>query len=233
MKKIRNLLIAVIAITSLITTSTFAGSFGVGVSGNMASVSASGTETSGDAAGAETENSVQKATAGNQFGFGSIFAEYNFGDSERFTLGVDYIPGDADINSTTLSRTDASGTYVGYTAQQSGTQKANASISDHVTYYAELGIVNGVYVKAGFAQVNIDVTQATVTGYGKYEDKTLDAVTYGIGYKGGFGNNGFFKVEGFVYDYDSYSDTSSSANANKVTADLDVTGAKLAIGYKF
>jgi len=231
MKKIRNLLIAVIAITSLITTSTFAGSFGVGVSGNMASVSASGAETAGDAAGAETENSVLKATAGNQFGFGSVFAEYNFGDSERFTLGIDYIPGSADINSSTLSRTDASAT--GYVAQQSGTVKANASIEDHVTYYAELGIVNGIYVKAGFAQVDIDVKQTNAAAYGTYPDKTLDAITYGLGYKGGFGNNGFFKVEGFVYDYDSYSATSNGGNSNTVKADLDVTGAKLAIGYKF
>ena len=233
MKKIRNLLIAVIAITSLITTSTFAGSFGVGVSGNMASVSASGAETAGDAAGGETENSVLKTTAGNQFGFGSVFAEYNFGDSERFTLGVDYIPGSADINSSTLSRTDSSAESSTYTAQQSGTVKANASIEDHVTYYAELGIVNGIYVKAGFAQVDIDVKQTNAAAYGTYPDKTLDAITYGIGYKGGFGNNGFFKVEGFVYDYDSYSATSNSANKNKVTANLDVTGAKLAIGYKF
>ena len=223
-------LMTLIAISSL-SSFAYAGSFGIGVSGNIASVSASGSETAGDTAGSETENSITSATAGNSFAFGSVFAEYNFGDSERFTLGVDYIPGKADVNSKTLSRTDAS--QGAYTAQDTGTVKANAEISDHITYYAELGIVGGVYVKYGFSQVDIDVKQTNSTGYGTYPDKTLDAHTFGLGYKGGFGTNGFYKIEGFYSDYDSYSATSTSTNAHTVKADLDVTGAKLALGYKF
>ena len=221
-------LMTLIAISSL-SSFAYAGSFGIGVSGNIASVSADGTET--EATNTGTDNSVKSATAGNSFAFGSVFAEYNFGDSERFTLGVDYIPGKADVNSTTLSRTDAS--QGAYTAQDTGTVKANAEISDHITYYAELGIVGGVYVKYGFSQVDIDVKQTNSTGYGTYPDKTLDAHTYGLGYKGGFGTNGFYKIEGFYSDYDSYSATSTSTNAHTVKADLDVTGAKLALGYKF
>jgi len=220
-------LMTLIAISSL-SSFAYAGSFGVGVSGNIASVSADGTETEGTS-GTETENSVRSATAGNSFAFGSVFAEYNFGDSERFTLGVDYIPGKADVNSKTLSRTD--GSTDGYTAQDTGTVKANAEISDHITYYAELGIVNGVYVKYGFSQVDIDVKQTNASGYGTYPDKTLDAHTFGLGYKGGFGTNGFYKIEGFYSDYDNYSATSTTSNT--VTANLDVTGAKLALGYKF
>ena len=60
MIKLRNMLIAVIAITS-IATAGHAGSFGVGVTGNMVSVSASGTETPGDAAGTETGNTPPHA----------------------------------------------------------------------------------------------------------------------------------------------------------------------------
>ena len=220
-------LMTLIAISSL-SSFAYAGSFGIGVSGNIASVSADGTETEGTS-GSETENSVRSATAGNSFVFGSVFAEYNFGDSERFTLGVDYIPGKADVNSKTLSRTDAS--QGAYTAQDTGTVKANAEISDHITYYAELGIVGGVYVKYGFSQVDIDVKQTNSTGYGTYQDKTLDAHTFGLGYKGGFGTNGFYKIEGFYSDYDDYSATSTTSNT--VKANLDVTGAKLALGYKF
>ena len=36
-----------------------------------------------------------------------------------------------------------------------------------------------------------------------------------------------------MYDYDSYSATSSSGNSHTVSADLDVTGVKAAIGYSF
>ena len=209
-------------------TSAQAGSFGLGVSGNIASVSASGTETEGTT-GTETENSIMTATAGNEFMFGSVYAEYAFGDSERLVLGIDYVPGSADINSKTLSRTDAS--QGAYTAQDTGTVKANAEISDHTTYYAELGIGAGVYVKAGYSEVDIDVVQNNESGYGTYPDKTLDAWTYGLGYKGGFGDNGVFKIEGFMTDYDSYSATSTTSNT--LTAELDVVGAKLALGFKF
>ena len=101
MVKLRNMLIAVIAITS-ITTTGHAGSFGLGVTGNMVSVSASGTETAGDAAGTETEGSVTSATAGNEVGFASVYGEYSFGDSERFTLGIEHVPGKAEINRKTL-----------------------------------------------------------------------------------------------------------------------------------
>jgi hypothetical protein len=222
-------LLSVIAMAGF-TTNALAGSFGVGVSGNLASVTADGKETAGDAAGAETENSVTNATAGNTFGFASVFAEYTF-SNEIFTLGVDFIPGTADINSKTLSRTDA--TQGAYTAIQSGTVKANAQISDHITYYAELGKMDGIYGKLGFAQVDIDVKQTNAASYGTYPDKTLDAIVFGLGYKGGMGTNGYYKLEGFMYDYDQYSATSNSTNKNKVAADLDVTGVKFAIGYKF
>ena len=226
MKKIKNILIGLVAAISL-TSVVQAGSFGLGVSGAIASVSADGTETT--VGGNTGDNSVQSATAGNSFAFGSVFAEYNFGDSERFTLGVDFIPGEADINSKTLSRTDAAST--GYTPQQSGTVQANATITDHYTIYGELKIAGGVYAKYGFSQVDIDVKQTNSAAYGTYPDKTLDAHTYGIGYKGEFGSNGFYKVEGFYSDYDNYSATSTSSNT--VAANLDVTGAKLSLGYKF
>ena len=222
-------LMTLIAISSL-SSFAYAGSFGIGVSGNIASVTAEGSET--ETANAGTENSVQSATAGNDFAFGSIFAEYNFGDSERFTLGVDWIPGTADVNSKTLSRTDTA-TGDSSNNNQAGTRKANAEISDHITYYAELGIAGGIYAKAGFAQVDI-ATKETFSGsgtVGKYPDKTLDAWTYGLGYKGTFGTNGFYKVEGYATDYDTYS--ASSGTDNTVTANLDVVGAALKLGYKF
>ena len=66
---------------------------------------------------------------------------------------------------------------------------------------------------------------------GSYPDKTLDAWTYGLGYKGTFGTNGFYKVEGYAIDYDTY--TASSGTGNTVTANLDVVGAALKLGYKF
>jgi hypothetical protein len=236
MNTINKMLVAVIAIT-FVSTSSFAGSFGVGVAGHMVGISADGTETPG---GTETgtENSVRTATAGNTVGFGSVFAEYNFGDDERFTLGVDYIPGSADVNSKNLSRVDGAS---GDSNDTAGTKTANAELSDHITYYGEFVITNGLFVKAGFSQVDVKTNDTTTSSGtdGAYGDKTLDAWTYGIGQKGTFGERGFYKVEGYITDYDNFNATQTGASLDDtstnstVSANLDVVGAALRLGYKF
>ena len=226
MKKLNVLLSALLSI--FLFTSVQAGSLGIGVSGNVASVSADGTES--EASNTGTENSVMTATAGNNFMFGSVYAEYALGDGENFVFGIEHVPFSGDINSKTLSRTDAS--IDTYTAQDTGTVKANAAIDNHTTYYVEVGQGStGLYGKVGFAQVDIDVTQTNASGYGTYPDKTLDAWTYALGYRTGFGEKGVIKLEGFMTDYDSYSATSTTSNTLK--ANLDVVGAKLSLGVKF
>ena len=227
-------ILAIITTFCLITTNAFAGSFGMGVAGTMASVSADGSET--ETANTGTEQSVQDATAGNDFIMGSVYAEYSFGDSEVFTFGIDYIPGSADVNRKTLSRTDTTADE-NEGQQQDGKRTANAEIDNHITYYVELGKMNGVYGKVGFAQVDVKTkdTETHAGTSGLYPDKTLDAMTYGLGYKGEFGDRGVFKIEGFYTDYDSYSATNNSGKTSTKTvkADLDVVGASLRLGLKF
>ena len=208
-------IIATALFSMFLVASAQAGSIGIGVSGNIAGVSADGTETEGTS-GSETETN-QSATAGNTFMFGSVYAEYGFGEG-GVTIGIDIVPGAADINNKTLSRTDAS--QDGYVAQDTGTVKANAEISDHTTYYVEVG--KSFYGKLGYSEVDINVKQTNDSGYGTYPDKTLDAWTYALGYKGSWGENGVFKFEGFMTDYDSFSATSTTSNT--VKADLDVVG---------
>ena len=227
-------ILAILTTFCLLTTNVFAGSFGMGVAGTMASVSASGSES--ETANTGTEQSVQDATAGNDFILGSVYAEYSFGDTETFTLGIDYIPGSADVNRKTISRTDTTAD-ANEAQQQDGKRTANATIDNHITYYAELGKMNGIYGKLGFAQVDIQTkdTETHVGASGLYPDKTLDAWTYGLGYKGEFGDRGVFKLEGFYTNYDSYSASSNSTKTSKksVSADLVVVGASLRVGLKF
>ena len=227
-------ILAIITTFCLITTNAFAGSWGMGVAGTMASVSASGSETEDTNTG--TEQSMRDATAGNDFVLGSVYAEYSFGDTEVFTFGIDYIPGSADVNRKTLSRTDTTAD-ANEAQQQDGTRTANAELSDHITYYAELGKMNGIYGKVGFAQVDVETkdTETHAGTSGLYPDKTLDAWTYALGYKGEFGERGIFKIEGFFTDYDGYSATNNSGKTSTKTvkADLDVVGASLRVGIKF
>ena len=228
MKKLRILLSVFLG--AFLFTSVQAGSIGLGISGNVGTISAEGTET--EASNSGTDNSIRSATAGNNFAFGTAFLEYNFGDSERFTIGVDYVPGTADVNNKNLSRTDV--TADGNEAnQQDGTRTANAEISDHITYYAELVLIEGFYVKAGMAQVDIKTKDSYTTGtYGTYPDKTLDATIFGLGVKGDLGDgNLFYKLEGTYHDYDTFSATSTTSNT--VKANLDGYNGKLAIGMKF
>jgi len=228
MKKLNILFSALLSV--FLFTSAQAGSLGLGVSGNVASVSADGTES--EASNNGTENSVMSATAGNNFMFGSVYAEYAFGDGENFVFGIEHVPFSGDINSKTLSRTDACGDCDVSGSADAGTLKANAAIDNHTTYYVEVGAGGtGLYGKVGFAQVDIDVSQNNASGYGTYPDKTLDAWTYALGYKAGFGEKGVVKVEGFMTDYDGYSATSTTSNTLK--ANLDVVGAKLSLGVKF
>ena len=228
MKRLNILLSALLSI--FLFTSAQAGSFGLGASGNIASVSAEGTESEASSSG--TENSVMNATAGNSFAFGSVYAEYAFGDGENFVFGIEHVPFSGDINSKTLSRTDTDTGESSDSEADTGTVKANAAIDNHTTYYVEVGQGStGLYGKVGFTQVDIDVTQTNASGYGTYPDKTLDAWTYALGYKAGFGENGVVKVEGFMTDYDSYKATSTSSNT--VSANLDLVGAQFAVGFKF
>ena len=229
MKKLNVLLSTLLSV--FLFTSVQAGSLGMGVSGNIASVSADGTETiNGTETG--TENSVKNATAGNNFMFGSVYAEYAFGDAEKFVFGIEHVPFSGDINSKTLSRTDACGDCDVSGSADSGTVKANAEIDNHTTYYVEVGAGGtGLYGKVGWTQVDINVKQSNSSGYGTYPNKQLDAVTYALGYKAGFGDKGVVKIEGFMTDYDSFSATSTTSNT--VKADLDVVGAKLSLGVKF
>lgn len=234
MKTLKNTLVTLIAITAL-STNAFAGSIGIGIAGQAVSVTADGTETPG---GVNTgvENSVTTATAGNEAMLGSVFAEINFGDDERFTVGLDYIPGDADVSSKTHSRVDPAS---GDSNDTAGTKKAQATLSDHITYYAEYVVTNGIYLKGGFSQVDVKTTQTTFGTSSKYGTKTLDAWTVGLGQKGTFGTNGFYKVEGFMTDYDTFKATGTGASTtgastnSTVSADLDVLGAAFRLGYKF
>ncbi len=230
MKRLNILLSALLS--AFLFTSVQAGSLGIGVTGNIASVSAEGTETL-TKSNTGTENSIQTATAGNQFMYGSLYAEWSMGDSEMFTVGIAHVPYSADINSKTLSRTDASDTASRYTAVQSGTMKANAEIDNHTTYYVEMGAPGGtgVYGKLGYTEVDINVKQSVSTNAGTYPNKTLDAWTYALGYKAGFGENGVLKVEGYLTDYDTFKSTSTSSNT--VSADLDLVGAQFSVGVKF
>ena len=215
------------------TVSAFsADGLGIGVALSGARISATGTETEGTmtAAGEVNATGVKNNTA-----IGSIFAEYTKG---WLTVGLDYVPVDADVSDKTKTRNDTeTSTTASQTAETSTarTQSAQAQISDHLTAYVEVG--SAAYLKAGYVQVTVDTQESLGTG-STYGNADLDGVLLGVGYKGDWGSNAFYKLEGTYTNYDSLSITSGVARTgvttnNKITADLDVSQIKLGVGFRF
>ena len=213
MKKVRNLLVAAIAIVSL-NTSAFAGNFGVGVTGSLAQIGGNGSLTEGTkGTETETENS---GSANATAVVGSLFIEYTADALMGMTIGFDYIPGEADVNDKKLTRTDAAQGSLSPPTTDDGDYTAQASLSDHMTVYVELPIHAGMYGKVGYTELDVDVTTTAVSG-STYNDQTADGIVYGFGYKNDFGTNGYYKVEGTVTDFDSVKTVSTTGDS--VSAD--------------
>ena len=229
----RKILIGLSAGAALLfgTVSTFAADgLGVGVALSAAGISASGSETETGSQTAETTN----ASVSNRALIGSVFAEYTKG---LFTVGIDYVPFDADVSSATKTRTDVETSVTGTatTTSTSRTQSAQAEITDHTTAYIEVG--NNLYLKAGYVQVTVNTKESLGTG-SSYGNADLNGTLLGAGFRGGGDSGLYYKLEGTYTDYDTLNLTSTVARTgvttnNKISADLDVTQVKLGLGYRF
>ena len=236
MKQIQTMIIALIAMVA-ISTSVHAGSFGFGVTGALMSVDASGTETEGTAA----ETGSKSASAGNNAYIGSIFAEYTFDGMAGMTIGVDYIPGSADVNSKTQQRSDTvtSVEDTETTTALTEVRKANASVENHITYYAELPIhSSGLFFKLGYVEMDVNSDESGGSNAGSYGNKTVDGTTVGLGIKQEVSDSLFIKVLAQRTEFDGFTlnetGQTSESVANSIKVDgIETSKASLAIGYKF
>lgn len=167
----------------------------------------------------------------------SIFVEYGDIAGTGLSLGLDYIPLNANLSKDNFSRTDTELSQTGTEAATAvvHTQSANASINDHVTIYATFPVM-GAYIKAGYARADVETDENLNTGT-SYGDTTIDGLVLGLGMQGDVGGNGFLRVEGTYTDYDDVNLTgtgqTTGQTANKIKANLDATAVKLSFGYKF
>ena len=226
MKKLQTLIAAFLL--SIFSATSAMSEYAVGVTGAYALLDASGTETEG---GEQTSTDID-----HNFGLASIFAEYTMGS---ITMGLDYIPFAADVSEDVKSRTDVETSVTGTVTETttSRSQKAQAEIDQHLTFYATYELTPGFYVKAGYVMADLTTTESLGTG-SKYGDETLDGYTIGVGFQGDVGANSFMRGEYTYTDYDDISLTSSVARTgvttnNKVTGDIDVSQFKVSYGYKF
>mgnify|MGYP001179865142 CR=1 FL=1 len=214
-----------------------AGSFNVGVTGALAKVSASGTETTGaGASGAANTNSA--SVENDNVPIGSVFAEYQ-SDFYGLTLGVEHIPGRADVSESVKQRSDIEASVTGDTTTNTGARafKANAEVENYNLIYVELPIYNQLFVGAGLSEIDVNTTEVASSNGGSYGNKTLDGEMYRIGVKGAIGDNAGYKLFYEANDFDTLKLTSTgnsvAAETNSISADLDVDMLKFALSYNF
>ena len=223
MKKLILTIVASLALTG----ASYAGGFGVGVAGSLAQVEASGSETTtaGDIAGgaANTNSSSVDSLAG----IASIFLDYEF--DSGLVVGLSHVPGTADVSDSTHSRTETAQGVSGTDASGSVTRTADAEIENFNTLYIEYPI-NNMFVKLGYAQLDVNTKENAITSSGTYGNATLDGYSLGAGVNGSIGDY-FTKTSVEYTDFEDLKLTSTTSNTIK--ADLDVLEFKFAVGKRF
>ena len=223
MSKIKLLLVSLFLVLSI--TAAKAGSLGIGFTGSITDIQADGNEVDSNSSSVTTTGSADNLAL-----VPSIFAEYST-DLYGLTFGIDYIPLGTDVSSKTKKRSDIE-TSVTDTATATNTtnnQSAQAEITDHIVFYAELPVYGGFYISGGIGSVDVE-TQESLDSGSSYGDASPDIIQYGIGIKNETGNGWYYKAEYAYTDYDTIKLTSGT---NTITADLDTTALRISLGKTF
>ena len=224
----------ILTVTSLGVSAVNAGQIAVGVSGSYATINATGTEADKDGAtdlSAEGVTSLREANATNRTMIGSVFAEYTFDNG--LAIGVDHIPGSADVSDKSLSRTDVTADAKEVQGQDDGARTANAEVENHMTYYVNVPIHAGTYALLGYVEMDVNTTETNLAT-ASYGNTSVDGYKVGAGYRGTMGSNLYYKLEGAHTEFDTLNiSNTETVKGNKISADLDVTQMTFAVGYAF
>jgi opacity protein-like surface antigen len=175
-----------------------------------------------------------RKTVTDDFAVGSIFAEFtNMGDRFGITLGVDYIPFDADIDKRSITQTTINTAKAAVTT--SGTNSVQGTVEDHYTLYIQPGFMikpnTMLYGTLGYANATVNGKSTSLTHTNINQDKDLEGTKIGVGIKHVYDNGIFVKADYAQTEYDTISFVTS--NNTKATADLDNKSLGLSIGKQF
>ena len=228
---------AVVAIglflSTFITPSAMAGSFAIGIIGATGEIDTSGSETE---KGVGNDGEINTTSFQQNIVYGSLYAEYSFGEMYGMTLGVSYTPMNNSIGAKT--RTDTNTSTAGDTSDD-GTYTASADISNHATIYIEPTFMPtdnfGLYLKGGVSRVIVNSLESIALGTDSsvYGDETVLGGMYGLGAKVVHDSGLMFKLEYTKTIYETVKMTSTTGNKNIISADPEIEAFRLAIGYKF
>ncbi len=165
---------------------------------------------------------------------GSIFIEttFEFG-SLGLTLGLDYIPVDADIDKRSITQSSLKTSADDGTAT-SGTNSARGTIKDHRTLYIQPGIMfgsNSLYGILGYSTADVEGTSESISSTNLTETKSLNGTKVGFGIKHVRDSGVFIKADWSETDYDPVSWVTS--NSTKGTADIENQAFAISLGKQF
>ena len=227
MNKITTILAGLFLILSSVSSHA-AGGWALGVSASSNTLDTAGKE---DVDSNGTIDATKNVS--DDFAVGSIFAEYtNMGEKFGVTIGLDYIPFEADIDKrsvtqTTKSLTDATST--------SGTNSVEGTVKDHYTMYIQPGFMikpsTMLYGTLGYASATVNGKSTSLTHTNINKDEDLEGTKIGVGVKHVYDNGIFVKIDYSETEYDTVSWTTS--NNTKASVDLDNESYALSIGKQF
>ena len=209
--------------------------FGVSLTAGAFEVDGAKEEFKGAHAGVGSPGDVSKSnsTDGDEaeglFAIGSLFLEAEVND--MFAVGVDYVPHSLESETTENIQADM-------TTSSSSSNKTNTvqvDFEDLITIYATLSTpeMNGVYLKAGYMQVDVITNETLGTG-GAYDNTDLDGYTLALGYGRDLPDDMFVRVEASYMDLDGATLTNTNDSTKSVTADgITGYGARISIGKSF
>ena len=209
-----------------------AGSSAIGIIGAAGKIETEGSETEGTG-----DQEITSASMLEGLLYGSLFAEYTWGEMYGVTLGASYTPLDQSIGA--RSRVDTASDANDPGSSDAGTYKAEADISRHTTIYIEPTFMPtdnfGLYLKGGVSRVIVNSLESIALGEDSsaYGDETVLGGMLGLGAKVVHDSGLLFKLEYTNTFYETVSMTSTSGNNNIISADPEIEAFRLAIGYQF
>ena len=231
MKKLLTSILATFILLSLNVAANASG-FGLGIS-----ISSNTLDTAGKEDVDNNGTIDDRKTVSDDIMIGSVFGEYSAtginGSKLALTIGVDYIPFDADIDKRSITQSSLKAKADG--AASTGTNSVSATVEDHYTVYLQPGFMindsTTVYGTIGFSNATVNGKSVSLTHTDINKSQDLDGTVFGAGMKTVKDNGLFIKLDYKETSYDSVSFTTS--NNTKATADLDNETFALSIGKQF
>ena len=184
---------------------------------------------SGAGTAVEKKASAEGDSAEGEFALASIFVEKTL--SDRFAIGLDYVPVSAD--SETAENVTNKAASSDLLVDSAATNTVQVDFEDLTTVYAMINLTDNIYAKAGIMTVDVVTNETLATG-GAYGNTDLDGTMLAVGYAKDLDNGVFLRLEGSYMDFDGVSLTNQNDSTKSVKVDgIEGYGARLSVGKSF